>query len=447
MGRLNILYIHSHDTGRYVQPYGYAVETPRIQQLAEEGVLFRQAFCANPTCSASRSVLLTGRYAHSNGMIGLAHRGSRLNDYRQHLASFLSRNGYETALSGMQHEAADRQLLGYERFLDDGPGGNTQEGVARRAAAFLAERHDRPFFLSCGFSLTHRTGRGIQWHNGEASPLGDPRYCRPPAPLPDLPEIRRDFADFRASVRRLDECMGIVFDALEESGLAEETLVVCTTDHGIAFPFMKCNLTDHGTGVMLILRGPGGFTGGKVVDALVSHVDIFPTLCQMAGIPQPDWLQGTSLMPLVTGDAESVRDEVFAEVNYHAAREPMRSVRTARYRYIRRYEVHPHPVLPNCDESVSKRELLRYGWRERPQQEEALYDLIFDPNEACNVAKDPLYADALAEMRARLNRWMRETEDPLLTGRMEPWPGMASNPVDGNSPQEEAGPAEPWVAR
>ncbi|HOQ30288.1 MAG TPA: sulfatase, partial [Armatimonadota bacterium] len=285
MGRLNILYIHSHDTGRYVQPYGYAVETPRIQQLAEEGVLFRQAFCANPTCSASRSVLLTGRYAHSNGMIGLAHRGSRLNDYRQHLASFLSRNGYETALSGMQHEAADRQLLGYERFLDDGPGGNTQEGVARRAAAFLAERHDRPFFLSCGFSLTHRTGRGIQWHNGEASPLGDPRYCRPPAPLPDLPEIRRDFADFRASVRRLDECMGIVFDALEESGLAEETLVVCTTDHGIAFPFMKCNLTDHGTGVMLILRGPGGFTGGKVVDALVSHVDIFPTLCQMAGIP------------------------------------------------------------------------------------------------------------------------------------------------------------------
>ena len=126
MSRLNILYIHSHDTGRYVQPYGYAVETPRIQQLAEEGVLFRQAFCANPTCSASRSVLLTGRYAHSNRMIGLAHRGSRLNDYRQHLASFLSRNGYETALSGCSTRPPTGSSLATSVSLMTAPG-NTQE--------------------------------------------------------------------------------------------------------------------------------------------------------------------------------------------------------------------------------------------------------------------------------------------------------------------------------
>ncbi len=78
----NILYLHSHDTGRYVQPYGHAIPTPNIQRLAEQGVLFRKAFCAAPTCSASRACLLTGQYAHSNGMLGLAHRGFSLRDYR-----------------------------------------------------------------------------------------------------------------------------------------------------------------------------------------------------------------------------------------------------------------------------------------------------------------------------------------------------------------------------
>ena len=119
MVRPNILYIHSHDTGRYIQPYGHAVETPNLQHLAEQGVLFRQAFCANPTCSPSRAALLTGRWPHNNGMIGLAHRGSRLNDYSQHLARFLKTQGYETALAGVQHEAhGDLKVLGYDHLLD-----------------------------------------------------------------------------------------------------------------------------------------------------------------------------------------------------------------------------------------------------------------------------------------------------------------------------------------
>ena len=101
MQRPNILYIHSHDTGRYVQPYGYAVPTPNIQRLAEEGVLFRQAFCASPTCSPSRACLLTGQYAHNNGMLGLAHRGFSLNDYSHHLLHTLRRVGYVSALAGV----------------------------------------------------------------------------------------------------------------------------------------------------------------------------------------------------------------------------------------------------------------------------------------------------------------------------------------------------------
>ncbi len=436
--RPNILYLHSHDTGRIVQPYGYAVKTPRLQRFAEQGVLFRQAFCAGPTCSPSRAVLLTGTYAHSNGMLGLAHRGARLKDYRWHLANYLRSHGYETALSGIQHVAHGEltKELGYEvlnNSLDP-------DEISRQAAAFLQRPHDQPFFLSCGYFLTHRTGTGVQWHNGDASPAGDPRYVRPPAPLPDTPETRRDFADFAVAATRLDEAMGTVLDALDQAGLADNTLVIITTDHGIAFPQMKCNLTDHGTGVMLMLRGPGGFAGGQVLDALVSHVDLFPTLCEVASLPKPDRLQGRSLLPLLNG-ASAIREEVFAEVNWHAALEPMRSVRTTRYKYIRRYALRSGPVLPNCDDSVSKNVFRAAGWDTQSLSSEALYDLVFDPNESQNRVDDPQYAAALAEMRARLDRWMHETHDPLLTGTLEPWPGIVANPVDDESPEGPTVPA------
>jgi arylsulfatase A-like enzyme len=442
--RPNVLYIHSHDTGRYIQPYGFAVPTPNLQRFAEQGVLFRQAFCANPTCSASRASLLTGAWPHVNGMIGLAHRGSRLADPSRHLAAFLRRNGYETALSGVQHECRheERAILGYEHLLDPplAAGEDPNRAFARAAVEFLRRPHGRPFFLACGFGLTHRVGK-VQWHNGP-EPLGDARYVRPPLPLPDAPATRQDFADFTVAAGRLDRCMGEVFNALDAAGLAGNTLVVCTTDHGLAWPHMKCNLTDHGLGVMLMLRGPGGFEGGRVVDAIVSHVDVFPTLCDAAGLAPPPWLQGVSLRPLVDGRAAAVREEVFAEVSYHASYEPMRAVRTARYKYIRRFEPRGGPVLPNCDDSVSKRLLLEYGWARRPQAAEYLFDLVFDPNEACNLAGDPSYADPLADLRDRLDRWMRDTSDPLLAGRVRPWPGMVVNAPDGPSPQ---GPTMPAV--
>ena len=114
----NILYLHSHDTGRYVQPYGHSVPTPNIQRLADQGLLFRQAFCAAPTCSGSRACLLTGQWAHSNGMIGLAHRGFELNDYSHHLVKTLRDAGYWTGLVGEQHLSRDPDVLGYDHVVD-----------------------------------------------------------------------------------------------------------------------------------------------------------------------------------------------------------------------------------------------------------------------------------------------------------------------------------------
>jgi arylsulfatase A-like enzyme len=249
-------------------------------------------------------------------------------------------------------------------------------------------------------------------------------------------------AGFNASLRILDSCYGRVLQALDHAGLADNTLVICTTDHGIAFPGMKCTLTDHGLGVLLIVRGPGGFSGGRVVDALVSHLDLFPTICDLLEIELPAWLQGRSMMPLLRGEVDSIRDEVHAEVNYHAAYEPQRCVRTRRFKYIRRFDGRETPVLANCDDGPSKDLWLRAGWRQRPQDQESLFDLIFDPNEARNLADDPGPQAVLEEMRARLARWMQGTDDPLLAGPVPAPPGAVVNDPDALSPGEATRPAE-----
>ena len=420
MNKPNILYIHSHDTGRYIQPYGHAIGTPRLQQLAAEGVLFRQNFCVNPTCSASRAALLTGCYPHENGMVGLAHRGFALNDYGQHLVHTLRGAGYVSALAGVQHIAHGEdahKIIGYDHCL-----ARDRAEAHTKAAGFLDNAPDEPFFLSVGFAETHRAFPAEH-------PRDDSRYCLPPAPLPDTPETREDMARFKESARILDDKIGTVLEALERNGLADRTLVICTTDHGTAFPRMKCNLHDSGTGTMLIMRGPGGFTGGKVIDAMTTHLDIFPTICELLGIAPPAWLRGKSLMPLVRGETGQIHEKLFFEVNYHAAYEPMRAVRTERWKYVRRFGERSTPILVNCDDGESKSVWLDHGWQSRPLEKELLFDLVFDPNETNNLVGAAAAEPILQGMRECLRSWMEETRDPLLRGDVPaPEEAVANSP-------------------
>jgi N-sulfoglucosamine sulfohydrolase len=269
----NVLYLHSHDTGRYVQPYGHAIPTPNIQWLADQGVMFRNAFCAAPSCSGSRAALLTGEYCHTNGMMGLAHRGFSLYNYDHQLVRVLAAAGYHSELIGEQHISADPGMLGYDvvHRIED----NRVSSVAPEAIAALSGGIPEPFFMSVGFFETHRSFFA-------PSSVRDRVYSLPPPFLPDTPEIREDVAAYKASARSLDHGVGAVLNALQENGLDANTLVICTTDHGLAFPTAKASLLDRGIGVMLILRGPG-FIGGRAVDALVSQLDVFPTVCELAG--------------------------------------------------------------------------------------------------------------------------------------------------------------------
>ena len=151
----NIIYLHSHDTGRYIQPYGHNIPTPNLMRLAGEGVLFRQAFCAAPTCSPSRAALLTGQSAHSSGMIGLVNRGFGLRDTSQHLLHTLRANGYQTVLAGLQHLHRDPAALGFDQII--APSGRmTAQNVAPVAADFLTNAPSQPFFMDNGFFETHR---------------------------------------------------------------------------------------------------------------------------------------------------------------------------------------------------------------------------------------------------------------------------------------------------
>jgi N-sulfoglucosamine sulfohydrolase len=430
--RPNIVYLHSHDTGRYVQPYGHQVPTPNIQRLADQGLTFRQAFCAAPTCSGSRACLLTGQWAHVNGMMGLAHRGWQLHDYGRHIVHPLRRAGYWSALIGEQHLSVDPDVLGYDHVVDIGT--TRVHSIAPAALQLLRSRPPQPFFLSIGFFETHR-------EFFEPSSVRDALYGSPPPHLPDTPETRSDMASFKASARSLDQGVGAVLHGLDELGLVDNTILVLTTDHGLAFPGAKATLTDRGLGVMLIVRGPGGFLGGHVTDALVSQVDIFPTLCELAGAPLPDGLAGHSLLPLARREAKEVRSELFAELTYHVAYDPQRAIRTKRHKLIRHFGDYLCPVLPNVDDSPSKALLVAGGWgrRERPRVE--LYDLVMDPGEMRNLAGDVDVAPVEAHLDERLHTWMAQTGDPLLDGPVPIPPGGVTNDPAGLSPDEPPAPS------
>jgi arylsulfatase A-like enzyme len=443
VARPNIVYIHSHDSGQYFQPYGFDVPTPNLQRLADGGVLFREAFSGAPTCSPSRAALLTGQSAHNAGMLGLAHRGWSLHDYGQVMIHTLRKAGYRSILAGVQHIAEDPAVIGYDEILPFPPARPTDprhesqmaRNVAPRAVNFIAGRPQQPFFLDIGFRETHRpypTGRG----NADADRV------MPPMPIPDVPDTRQDMTDYHASARDMDTGIGLVLDALDQYGFAHNTIVISTTDHGIAFPDMKCSLRDDGWRVSMIIRGPG-FPVGTACDAMVSHLDVFPTLCDYLGLDRPAWLQGKSFLPVMTGAAAEINDAVFAEVTFHAAYEPKRAVRTKRWKYIRRFDHRETPVLPNCDDGPSKSYWLNNGWRNQPVAAEALYDLVFDPTERNNLADDPAHLATLAEMRGHLEVWMKRTDDPLLKGPVTLPKGYVTTSPDAVSPDDVEGSTPP----
>jgi N-sulfoglucosamine sulfohydrolase len=436
--RINLVIMHTHDTGRHLGVYGRGPETPNLERMAEEGVVFDNAFCSAPQCSPSRSSLFTGMMPHCNGLIGLAHRGFKLDEdsFDKHLAAVLSRSGYGTHLFGFQHECVDPLDLGYDE-VHSGDRKKVAQ-VADSAVAFLKDAPDQPFFVSIASSETHRVFTEGQDCKGEVK---IPDY------LPDHPDVHRDINNLNYDAEAVDTAYGRVLEAIDGCGLGENTLVIYTTDHGIPFPGAKSTLFDPGIETALIMRGPGGFEGGKRIPALVSNIDVMPTILEVLGVDGHDSIEGKSLLPIVRGEVTDVNSEIFIEQTYHAGYDPMRGIRTHKYKYTRNYEPVTHYFSPNVDAGFSKTVVTEEtDLFSRPRDRAFLFNLEADPNEMENLINEAGTDGVLAELRDKMGTWMKDTKDPMLDGFVPPPEGSVISRNEALEPADSL-PAAEWLAQ
>jgi len=442
----NVVVLHAHDLGRFLGCYGVAtLATPNLDRLAAEGARFTRAQCASPGCSPARAALFTGHYPHTTGVMGLTHGrfGWRMNDRVTHLARHLADAGYHTARAGIFHEDApddlerQRERHGFAEIVAE-HGARARE-VSDSVVDWLRgdRSHDRPFYLQCGFFEPHRVKSADEAQNrrclpfvDDKTPAGDPdEPVQVPGFLEDCAGTREELREIQAAVRQLDGEVGRILDALEGQGLADNTLLVFTTDHGLALPRAKSTLYEPGVEVALMMRFPAGdgIAPGER-DGLVSHVDVTPTILDRVGVALPGELAGDSLMPLLRGATEGRREWLFAEKTYHDHYDPKRSARDERYKLIANFSHAPsfadssQAWQPRAWPSVPTHPALAYT----PDFE--LYDLVEDPWEQRNLAEAPEHADTLERLVGGLGHWMRETADPLLDG---PVPTPAERRVRG----------------
>ncbi len=416
----NIIFYVSHDTGRRISPYGVeTLDTPAAERVAQEGMLFEQAFATAPQCSPSRSSLFTGCYPQQTGVMGLtgSWAGWALSPDCTHIADYLSRAGYETALIGLAHEAigagCDGEVM--RQFGFDSVEYETCTLPAKHAASNLEEwlnkreQKEAPFFAEVCVFETHTP------YDFDGCQPDDSHGVSVPPYLKDSPAAREMFAQYQGSVAEWDRGLGMLLDLLDRRGLTENTILVVTTDHGLPMPRAKTTLYDPGIETLLMLRYPGRIPAAVRSRALISNVDILPTVLELAGLELADGIEGQSFAKLMDDPGREHRDAVFAQKTFHGLYDPMRCIRTERYKYIRNFEqgLGERGPADTRDTSlyVENREHLS-GMRVK----EELYDLDADPLEHTNLAQVLEFADIKRAMMQRLLAWMRSVDDPILSG-------------------------------
>ncbi|MGD0731949.1 MAG: sulfatase [Terracidiphilus sp.] len=423
--RPNVLLLHSHDLGRFLNCYGIrTVHTPNLDRFAAEGVLFERSFATAPQCSPSRSSIFTGRYPHCNGVLGLTHYPFcwELNSDELHLGQILKTAGYRTAGVGIIHETH----LGPKRCgLDEYVSNPYSTAVADATIEMLgrfARDSNKPFYIQAGTIEPHRLPNtdptlddgfiGSHLTPDTSAGVTVPGYLR------DTPGTRTELGEIQGSVRHVDSELGRIFDALKQLNLEQNTLVIYTTDHGIAFPRSKCSVYEPGQETAMILRLPGrpGWHGGVREHAMISNIDYLPTILDAVNIPIPSSVQGRSLAPLLDGRSYSGRDAIFYELTYHDYYDPQRAVRTERHKLIVYFSTAysfmdpSQSWRPRSDTVVPQNHALSYHTFVE------LYDLERDPWEQHNLAADTSYADVLENLRGLLRTHMEQTGDPILQG-------------------------------
>lgn len=422
--RPNILVCMADDWGwPFAPPYGdTAIRTPAFDRIAREGVLFTRAFCSAPTCTASRASMLTGQafYRLKAG----ANLNSSLDIAYAVYPDLLEQAGYAVGFDGKGWGPGNENADGRKR----NPAGPKAKGLAAFIAGLPAEQ---PFCYWMGSHFPHRPFNTAP----DAAKSVDPASLRVPPFLPDCPEVRGDLSDYYAAVQRFDGAVARCLSALEKSGRLANTMIVVTGDNGMPFPRCKANLYDYGVHQPLAVCWPGRVAAGRTVDDFVSLTDFAPTFLEAAALAVPSDMTGRSLLPILlsekSGSIEAARDFVVVGREKHVAHFPMRSIRTARFSYIRNY-ASDFPE-PDCDNGPSKayltehREDARVGrcyeqaLGSRPPEE--FYDLGKDPWEMDNLAGRADCADAMQALARRLDDHLARTGDPRVLGQADVFEG------------------------
>ena len=437
--RKSVLLLVSDDHSPIAGCYGNSViRTPNLDRLAENGVRFDNAFCTTASCSASRSVLLTGMHNHANGQFGHAHMPHNLHTYRsiESLPKLMRAGGGATGVIGKLHVQPEEIYSFDFDYSSTGPELGSERDVwemGRSARDFFDRAADKPFFLLVGFGDPHRYGTdGRSFANEASYRRVSRRVYRPdevevPAFLPDLPEVRAELADYYQAVDRMDQGVGFVLDALRESGREKDTLVIYLSDHGMPFPGAKATVYDTGLRSPLIVSSPEVQRRGVANQALVSWTDILPTAVEWAGLAMPSYeTHGRSFLSVLNQESPEGWDSVFYAhtlheiVNYY----PVRGIRTRRYKYW--HVLFPELEMPLPTDLFGSRtwEAIRRGRVERMglrsthavlrHDAEELYDVEADPLETRNLAADPGLDSVLSDLRSRVADFRTQTQDPWM---------------------------------
>lgn len=475
----NVIFIITDDESPTLGCYGDpAAVTPHVDALAADGTLFRNAFATTASCSASRSVIMSGLHNHRNGQYGHQHDFHKFASWYDVVSLSLPRvmanAGYRTAQCGKYHVAPE-EVYHFEQYIS-GNGRNAVQ-MAGQCRDFITDTDDdRPFFLYFATSDPHRGGGKDQTSTRELKPdlfgnrpergshagidevFFDPADVPVPYFLPDTPETREELAQYYQSCARIDQGVGRLIQILKEADLYDKTMIVFTADHGMAFAGGKTTVYEGGLRVPFVVRNPYESQRGVTSDALISHVDITPSLLDFAGGLDPqingprnwisprDYWKGKAYVARenrgkgqyrsyhgkswvgILGDASASHHEtVFASHTFHEIQMyyPMRVVRDSRYKLIWNI-AHPLPfpfasdlwaasswqaqIQESMDAPYGRKTVGEYI--HRPQFE--LYDMSADPQESRNLALNPQYADLLEEYKTRLKQMQKDLQDPWI---------------------------------
>jgi len=435
--RPNILFCLADDWAwPHAGVYGdRVVRTPTFDRVAREGMRFNFCFSAAPSCTPSRAAMLTGQYPHrlEEGSCLWGFLPKKFPVY----PDLLEKSGYAVGFI--------RKGWGPGNFKAGGFTRNPAGPAFKDFAQFMKSvPPDKPF---CFWFGSHDPHRAYQPGAGARSGLKTDNVVIPPY-WPDNEVSRNDVLDYYASVERYDRETGEMLELLEKEHRLDNTIVVMSGDNGWPFPRCKANLYDGGTRQPLAVRWPAKLKAGQVCDDFINLMDLAPTFMEAAGLKPLPEMTGRSFLGLLTGEEKpGSRNVVFLERERHAnvragdVGYPARAIRTRQFLYIRNFRpdrwpagdpvAHTDPNRPfgDCDDGPTKRWILDARTTEKKSFElcfakrpgEELYDLEKDPSQTRNVAAEAEYAKIKTQLRADLDKWMKDTADPRATNDDDHW--------------------------